>query len=418
MPDNPYFSVVLATYRRGHHIKPTIESVLGQTFSDFELIVVGDGCTDETESAVRSFAHEKITWRNLPYNTGSQTFPNNEGTHHSRGDWICYLGHDDIWSPDHLECLAQTIASGDGNDFVVSGCIFYGPKDSGYYFVTGLFDAPDAPFVHFFPLTSLAHRRDIPQRIGGWRDPREITLPVDGDFLLRAARAGLRFTSTGRITVHKFAAGHRYLSYLRPCSDEQREMMDLLRTTPEITFHEIIATSKRIGHFMTTGYAEFTSRVPGYNFERNRENKGINIPALQPLLRRTVLGQTEELRALDWYYLEPGLRPHRWSGPNPRPKLLIPFSGGRARIAIEVIGMLPGMGLDEVSLYVEDRKVTCAFEDIVGIGVKMIAEVMLNPTDYTVLTLKTPMFFPHEHYETGDRRYLGIGVADIIIEPL
>jgi hypothetical protein len=81
---------------------------------------------------------------------------------------------------------------------------------------------------------------------------------------------------------------------------------------------------------MTTGYSEFTSRVPGFNFERNRENKGITRPSLQPLRERTVIQQTGELRALDWYNLEHGIRPHRWSGPNPRPKILIPFSGARA----------------------------------------------------------------------------------------
>jgi hypothetical protein len=44
---------------------------------------------------------------------------------------------------------------------------------------------------------------------------------VDCDFLLRAARAGLRFSSTKEITARKFAAGHRYLSYLNPDAEEQ-----------------------------------------------------------------------------------------------------------------------------------------------------------------------------------------------------
>ena len=115
-PDRPHFSIVLATYGRGRRIEPTIEAVLGQSYTTFELIVVGDGCADETEAIVGSFAREvrapaTVTWHNLSRNSGSQSFPNNEGIRHARGDWICYLGHDDIWSPDHLECLARTIAS-------------------------------------------------------------------------------------------------------------------------------------------------------------------------------------------------------------------------------------------------------------------------------------------------------------------
>ena len=65
MTSTPFFSVVLTTYARGEHIRPTIESVLRQTYSDFELIVVGDGCTDETEEVVRSFRSHPVSWYNL-----------------------------------------------------------------------------------------------------------------------------------------------------------------------------------------------------------------------------------------------------------------------------------------------------------------------------------------------------------------
>src|SRR6185437_11947979 len=102
MRDDPFFSVVLATYGRGRHIAPTIESVLRQAFSRLELIVVGDGCSDETEAVVGSFNSDRVSWRNLAQNCGSQSFPNNEGIRRARGPWICYIGHDDIWSPDHL----------------------------------------------------------------------------------------------------------------------------------------------------------------------------------------------------------------------------------------------------------------------------------------------------------------------------
>jgi glycosyltransferase involved in cell wall biosynthesis len=50
----PLFSVIMATYDRGRHILPSIHSVLRQTCQDFELLVVGDGCTDETENVVRA----------------------------------------------------------------------------------------------------------------------------------------------------------------------------------------------------------------------------------------------------------------------------------------------------------------------------------------------------------------------------
>ena len=190
--------------------------VLRQTYSDFELIVVGDGCTDATEEVVRSFGSRPVSWYNLEQNSGSQSFPNNLGIKNAVGKWIAYLGHDDIWSPNHLAALRALAQSDNELDFAVSGCISYGPKGSEIYFITGLFDSDRAQFEHFFPPSSLAHRREIVDMIGWWRDPRTVAPPVDCDFLLRAAHAGLRFASTKEITVHKYVASQRYLSSLRP----------------------------------------------------------------------------------------------------------------------------------------------------------------------------------------------------------
>ncbi|MGA9603577.1 MAG: glycosyltransferase, partial [Methyloceanibacter sp.] len=62
MSASPYFSVVLSTYARGKHIIPTIESVLRQSYADFELIVVGDGCKDETAEVVGGYASRGVRW--------------------------------------------------------------------------------------------------------------------------------------------------------------------------------------------------------------------------------------------------------------------------------------------------------------------------------------------------------------------
>ena len=159
MAHSPFFSIVLATYNRGRHIEPTIASVLRQTFDDFELIVVGDGCADDTEQAVTSFRSERISWRNLETNGGSQSFPNNAGIRSARGRWIAYIGHDDIWAPDHLACLRETIARGEATDFAVSGAIYHGPAGSGVHYVTGMFERSAAALQHFFPPSSLAHLR-------------------------------------------------------------------------------------------------------------------------------------------------------------------------------------------------------------------------------------------------------------------
>src|SRR3954452_8082281 len=107
MSDNPAaaprVTVIIATYNWSAVLPYSIGSVLRQTFRDFELLVVGDGCTDDSEQVVTSIDDPRVRWINLPRNTRHQSGPNNEGLCHARGELIAYLGHDDLWLPHHLK---------------------------------------------------------------------------------------------------------------------------------------------------------------------------------------------------------------------------------------------------------------------------------------------------------------------------
>jgi glycosyltransferase involved in cell wall biosynthesis len=417
MSERPTFSVVLPTFGRGRDIAPTIESVLRQSFGDFELIVVGDGCADETEHTVRSFSESRVAWRNLQRNTGSQSFPNNEGIKSSRGHWIAYVGHDDIWSHDHLAHMARTIEACEQADVAVSGCIYHGPQGSRVELVTGLFDSTQAADAHFFPPTAIAHRRLVTDRIGAWRDPRLLRAPVDADFLLRAHRAKLQFVSTGKVTAHKFAAGHRYLSYLRRSGDEQRAFLRALEAG-DVDVERIVAAAKRAGHFMTTHLMDYSGYVAGSAFERNRQNKGISLPALQPLHGCVVIKQSDEARGLDWHGLErEGNKAYRWSGPSPCPKILIPYTGDRARLSIEVISGRSDARLDDLQLFVETERADIEIVTVPGELPRLVGEISLKADDYTVLTLHAPTYRPVDLGISQDTRRLGIAVADIELRP-
>jgi len=432
MTSTPFFSVVLTTYGRGEHIRPTIESVLRQTYSDFELIVVGDGCTDATEEVVRSFGSRPVSWYNLEQNSGSQSFPNNLGIKNAVGKWIAYLGHDDIWSPNHLAALRALAQSDNELDFAVSGCISYGPKDSEIYFITGLFDSDRAQFEHFFPPSSLAHRREIVDMIGWWRDPRTVAPPVDCDFLLRAAHAGLRFASTKEITVHKYVASQRYLSSLRPDSEEQWAGLEgTLRANPE-SMSEIIEKSRQQNRFMRLRYGDYSGFRNGQTFDRNRLNKGVSRPELTALKHRIVVEQTDEPRGYDWHGLrggrhrssrwsralnwhgwESGSRPFRWSGPSPEPKILIPYTyRGEVRITLCVPAIAAG-SLDSVRIAVNGRHVDYEMQRAKKGSHTLAFQTPLNESDYSILVIHTPeMASP----KRGTRRR-GIAISDIIIEP-
>ena len=104
--------MIIATYNWATVLPYSIGSVLDQTFTDFELLVIGDGCTDESEQVVAAIADPRVHWINLPTNTGNQAGPNNEGLRRARGDIVAHLGHDDLWLPRHLEHLVAAIDAG------------------------------------------------------------------------------------------------------------------------------------------------------------------------------------------------------------------------------------------------------------------------------------------------------------------
>ena len=109
---NPSVTVIIPTCNWSSVLPYSIGSVLRQTFTDFEVLVFGDGCTDESGAVVRGVGDPRVKWINLPTNTGHQSEPNNEGLRKARGQYIAYLDHDDPWLPHHLSCLISALDEG------------------------------------------------------------------------------------------------------------------------------------------------------------------------------------------------------------------------------------------------------------------------------------------------------------------
>lgn len=105
----PNVSVVLPTYNRSYAIRATIDSVLAQTLSDFELLVVDDGSTDDTVEVVRSYADSRILC--VSGRNGGGAASRNAGLARARGKYVAFLDHDDRWSPRKLELQARYLAA-------------------------------------------------------------------------------------------------------------------------------------------------------------------------------------------------------------------------------------------------------------------------------------------------------------------
>jgi glycosyltransferase involved in cell wall biosynthesis len=216
----PLVSVVLATYNWSSVLRQAIRSVLWQSHPRLELIVVGDGCTDDSEAVVASFGDERMRWHNLDENTGSQAIPNNAGIAMARGELIAYQGHDDVWHPKHLATMLGYMRRA-GSDLGYSLAEVLGPPGSRVRFLTGLAPGPELAPGTWLPPTSMVHRPELARRAGGWRTWEEGDGPPDSDFVSRLLAAGARPVRVPAMTAFKFPSSYRRGVYRERPSHEQ-----------------------------------------------------------------------------------------------------------------------------------------------------------------------------------------------------
>ena len=106
----PRTSIIIPTYNRAGVVGRAIQSVLAQSFHDWELLVVDDGSSDNAESVVASFDEGRIQLIRHPYNRGKSA-ARNTGVGRARGEWISFLDSDDEWEPDKLYWEHERIRS-------------------------------------------------------------------------------------------------------------------------------------------------------------------------------------------------------------------------------------------------------------------------------------------------------------------
>jgi len=146
MNKKPFFSVVIPVFNREALIGRCIRSVLSQSFTNFEMIIIDNGSTDNTAKVVESFPDARIKYF-YQKGTGSPANPRNNGIKYSHGEWICFLDSDDWWEQEKLSlvygALKGSISEPDlichnENFFYeekskIGSKLFYGPKYEDMY---------------------------------------------------------------------------------------------------------------------------------------------------------------------------------------------------------------------------------------------------------------------------------------------
>lgn len=184
---NPTISVVMAVYNGEKYLAEAIQSILDQTFSDFEFIIVDDGSTDGSSTILSTYLKSDDRIRVLKNETKQGlSFSLNKAIKASGGEFIARMDADDVSLPNRLEAQYQIFVS-DQNKHLVgtavdvvdrSGVRMYGinPPEDGKQILWSIASGLRIPFIH----PSVMFRRDFFSVVGGYDE----TYPAGQDFEL------------------------------------------------------------------------------------------------------------------------------------------------------------------------------------------------------------------------------------------
>jgi glycosyltransferase involved in cell wall biosynthesis len=121
---NPFISVILPVYNGEQFLKESIQSILEQTYTHFELIIVNDGSTDATHSIINSYVDDRIICIHSPQNKGLIASLN-EAIHLAKGDYIVRMDADDIAFKNRIQLQVQYLIDHPAIAIVASHAIFF-----------------------------------------------------------------------------------------------------------------------------------------------------------------------------------------------------------------------------------------------------------------------------------------------------
>lgn len=166
----PRYSILLPTHNRANVLPFSIRSILSQTEGDFELLVVGDGCTDNTAQIVAQFSDPRVRYFDLPKAPFFGYANRNIALRLARGDLIAYAQDDDLMLPDHLARMGQLMEN--EIDWAYSRPLWV--TTDGFVVPFGTNLLVPSELKHFLDVTNtipsncVVHRRECFDRVGFW----------------------------------------------------------------------------------------------------------------------------------------------------------------------------------------------------------------------------------------------------------
>lgn len=231
-------TVIVPVYNRIDTVKSSIESVLNQSYTNFELIIIDDGSDDGSKELLETIKDERITILHNATRKGVST-ARNMGLELAKGKYVAYLDSDNLWDSRYLAAMIGAFKKLPDADVVYSGqYLFRGNEKNPYAVRFGSFNRSLLKNRNYIDINSLCHKKELTDDIGGF-DETLVRL-VDYDLILRMAENAQIYSvpvilshyyyDNANNTITNIPGYVHYLEIVREKTQKRREKQIKTRT--------------------------------------------------------------------------------------------------------------------------------------------------------------------------------------------
>ena len=190
----PLFSIIIPTYNHAHLIGKCLQSLIDQTYQNWEAIIVNNYSDDNTVDVVESFSDSRLKLISF-HNKGVIAAARNEGIRKTRGDWIAFLDSDDWWYPTKLSQVLPWLKE---NDVIYHNLDVHTPRGKGWRTIKGRnFLSPVFEDLltkgNQMPNSSVVVRKSLVEEVGGLSEDPNLFAIEDYDLWLRVSKISEKF---------------------------------------------------------------------------------------------------------------------------------------------------------------------------------------------------------------------------------
>ena len=252
---SPLVSIVIPTYNHARYLGRALQSVLSQTYPNWEVIVIDNHSTDDTDAVMSIFSDSRITLLKI-HNNGIIAASRNAGIRFAKGEWIAFLDSDDWWKSDKLqrcvECINDQVALIHHNlEIVRDPPNFYKRKQTKGRQLLKPVIKDLLLKGNIIANTSVVVRKSLLEQIGGINENFEMTTAEDYNTWLRIAQISDNFLyiprSLGFYLFH--TGGNSRKSNFAPIQAACREFIHFLEPQEKMVYEATARYIKVLNNF-------------------------------------------------------------------------------------------------------------------------------------------------------------------------